>query len=302
MSLIMWTLVFKWGLKHLKYYTDNIFSFSAAGNFAFYSPYNRWMPSEQVIILQLWDKINLPHEDTKQISGTIIPCIKFDVNPNHMTVTMIPAKWESLIEACQLFVTPERRSLWDFQWLAGHINWALNVYPRMQPATSALYEKITRKSRTFASICINNDICRELTWFTKVCHTPLISSPLSPPNLSTIGSSCAPLTCYLKTGWTCAFSTFPVMTTSSPTPSPGTRIDSPPSCPPVSSSAHSHSLKTRWGHPKNNADLPHGPTTPPGTVDYRAAQLRALDTSWNVHRPLHLHHLFLCPQLLPQLL
>ena len=36
----------------------------------------------------------------------------------------------------------------------------------MRPTLSALYEKITGKSRTFASICINNDICRELEWFT----------------------------------------------------------------------------------------------------------------------------------------
>ena len=79
---------------------------------------------------------------------------------------MIPAKRESLIEACELFVTPGRQSLWDFQQLAEHINWALNVYPRMQPALSALYAKITGKSCTFASIRINNDICRELTWFT----------------------------------------------------------------------------------------------------------------------------------------
>ena len=102
----------------------------------------------------------------KQISGPVIPCIGIDVDPNHMTIIMIPVKWESLIEACQLFVTPGRQSLWDFQWLAGHVNWALNVYPRMQPALSALYAKFMGKSCTFASICINNDVCCEHAWFT----------------------------------------------------------------------------------------------------------------------------------------
>lgn len=166
MSLVMWILVFKCGLIHLKCYTDDVFSFSTAGNLTFYPPYNWWMPSEQVIILHLWDEIRLPHENTKQISGTIIPSIGFEVNPNLMTVTMIPTKWESLIEACQLFVTPGRRFFQDFQWLAGHINWALNVYPRLRPALSALYAKITGKSCTFASICINNNVCQELAWFT----------------------------------------------------------------------------------------------------------------------------------------
>jgi len=124
------------------------------------------MSAEQASVLCLWDQIGLPHEDKKQISGPVIPCIGFDVDPNGMTVTMIPAKRESLIEACELFVTSGRRSLRDFQRLAGHINWALNVFPRMRPALSALYAKTTGKSRTFASIRINNDIRCELAWFT----------------------------------------------------------------------------------------------------------------------------------------
>ena len=103
---------------------------------------------------------------SKEISGTVIPCIGFDIDPNNMTVTIIPTKRESLIEACEPFVTPGQWSLWDFQRLVGHINWALNVYFRLRPALSALYAKIMGKSRSFASIRINNDICRELTWFT----------------------------------------------------------------------------------------------------------------------------------------
>ena len=89
MSLVMWILVFKRGLKHLKCYTDDVFSFSAAGNLAYYSPYNRYMPSEQVAFLQLWDEIGLPHENNKQILGPVILCIGFDVDLNLMTVTMI---------------------------------------------------------------------------------------------------------------------------------------------------------------------------------------------------------------------
>jgi hypothetical protein len=162
MSLIMWILVFKCGLKHLKCYTDNVYSFSLAGNSAFYPPYQHWIPTEQASILCLWDEIRLPHEDAKQISGPVILCIRFNVNPNHMTVTMIPAKRESLIEACELFVTSRRRSLRDFQWLVGHINGALNVYLRMCPVLSALYAKTTGKTKTFASIWINNYIQHEL--------------------------------------------------------------------------------------------------------------------------------------------
>ena len=136
-----------------------------AGDLDFYHLYHCWMPTEQAQILCLWDDIGLPHEDAKQIFGPVVPCIGFDVNLNNMTVTMIPAKRESLIEACELFVSSGRRSLRDFQQLAGHINWALNIYPRLRPALSALYAKTTGKSRTFANIWVNNDIQSELAWF-----------------------------------------------------------------------------------------------------------------------------------------
>ena len=46
MSLVMWILVFKQGLKHLKCFTDDVFSFSTVVNLAFYSLYNCWMPSK----------------------------------------------------------------------------------------------------------------------------------------------------------------------------------------------------------------------------------------------------------------
>ena len=144
MSLVMWILVFKRGLKHLKCYMDNVFSFSTTSNLTFYAPYHRWMPTKKANVLLLWDEIGLPHKNSKKFVGPIIPCIGFDVNPNKMTVTMIPAKHNSFIESCQLFASSGRHSLRDFQQLAGHINWALNFYPRMHPALSTIYAKTTR--------------------------------------------------------------------------------------------------------------------------------------------------------------
>ena len=76
MSLVMWILVFKHGLKHLKCYTDDVFSFSAAGNLVFYTPYQRWMPTKQSSILLLWDEIGLPHENSKQIAGPTLHRIR----------------------------------------------------------------------------------------------------------------------------------------------------------------------------------------------------------------------------------
>jgi hypothetical protein len=159
MSLVIWILVFKRGLKQLKCYVDDIFSFSKVDDIAFYRPYSRYIPTNQVKVLQLWDEIRLPHEDGKQISGRIIPCIGFNVDPNLMTVSMNPEKRATLVEACEIFVSSgKRRSLQDFQHLSGHINWALNVYPRMQPALATIHAKISGKTRALASVRINNDI------------------------------------------------------------------------------------------------------------------------------------------------
>jgi hypothetical protein len=45
------------------------------------------------------------------------------------------------------------------------VNWALNVVPLLRPALAPLYMKITGKERPNAQICMNNAVCRGLTWF-----------------------------------------------------------------------------------------------------------------------------------------
>jgi hypothetical protein len=124
------------------------------------------MPTDQVKLLLLWDEINLPHDEAKQLSGPILTCIGFDIDPNAMTVVMSPDRRQALIETCEQFLNiGARRSLRDFQSLQGHINWSLNVYPRLRPALCASYAKTAGKSEANGLIRVNNDMRRELTWF-----------------------------------------------------------------------------------------------------------------------------------------
>ncbi|KAG5221140.1 DNA RNA polymerase [Salix suchowensis] len=59
----------------------------------------------------------------------------------------------------------ERRpTLKDFQHLAGHLNWLLNVLPWGKPATFELYKKTSGKTIPHAGITINKNITEELTW------------------------------------------------------------------------------------------------------------------------------------------
>jgi hypothetical protein len=166
MSLVLWIAIFKQGLHALKCYVDDNFSFSLQGSLELYPNYDAFLPSEQVILLQLWDEIGLPHEEGKQISGTCIPIIGFDVDPNVMTVTMSDAKKTELIDACTAFtVRGARKSLREFQQLQGWVNWSLNVFPLLRPALCESYQKISGKVQLNALIRVNNTMRRELLWF-----------------------------------------------------------------------------------------------------------------------------------------
>ena len=166
MSLVLWIAVFKCHLHALKCYVDDNFSFSISGDIKLYATYDALLPSEQVHLLQSWDEISLPHEKEKQISGTCIPIIRFDVNPNAMTVTMSDAKRTKLIDACKVFtIRGTQKTLCEFQRLQGWINWVLNVFPHLCPALCESYRKILGKTWPNVPIWVNNAMQRELLWF-----------------------------------------------------------------------------------------------------------------------------------------
>jgi len=98
-SLVLRIAIFKWSLHALKCYVDDHFSFCITDDLEFYSKYKAFLPSDQVHLLQLWDEINLPHDKEKQICGTSIPIIGFQVNLNAMLVIMSAVKQTELINA-----------------------------------------------------------------------------------------------------------------------------------------------------------------------------------------------------------
>jgi hypothetical protein len=57
-----------------------------------------------------------------------------------------------------------RRSLREFQRMAGWINWSLNVYPLLRPGLSMLYSKMSGKSEILKLIWVNSTMVRELHW------------------------------------------------------------------------------------------------------------------------------------------
>jgi hypothetical protein len=70
----------------------------------------------------------VPHDECKQVFGSPLTIIGFDVDPNAMTITMPPDTRQNLLAEVRTFANPNQcPSLKDFQCLAGWVNWALNV-------------------------------------------------------------------------------------------------------------------------------------------------------------------------------
>jgi hypothetical protein len=136
---------------------------------AFYAPYDSWMPADQVTLLQLWDELGIPHKQKKQLSGLILEIIGFLVDPNAMTATLSQERKNDLITAVRSFLStpasnPRRRTLRDFQQLAGWSNWAFNVFPLLRPGLCNLYDKMAGKSSAFGLIYINKAVESDLLW------------------------------------------------------------------------------------------------------------------------------------------
>ena len=167
-SLVCWIARYMKGIEDLKCYIDDNCSFARLGDVKYYPKYRRYFPTDQTKLLELWDEIGLPHEEKKQIYGPVIPFIGFDIDPNAMTVSINDERKNDLLNKVRDFAkSGKRRSLKDFQSIAGHVNWSLAVFPLLKPALSAIYAKMAGKTQSMASIFVNNAVREQLLWFAK---------------------------------------------------------------------------------------------------------------------------------------
>jgi hypothetical protein len=159
MALVIWIAIVKIFIFYIYIYVDDSFSFGCKEEMEFYTPYHKILPHNLCKLLHLWDRLGVPHEERKQIFGEELPIIGFDVEPNILRVRMSDESRLDLITSIQSFaIQGTRRSLRDFQRLAGHLNWALNVYPLLRPGLSALYAKTAGKLEQRALIWVNQAI------------------------------------------------------------------------------------------------------------------------------------------------
>jgi len=93
MALVSWIAKRKRNIELLGMYSDDSFGPDLADNLVFYPPYRKFMPANQVKLLQLWDEINLPHKESKQVFGSQLMVIGIQVDANTLSMTMPPIHW-----------------------------------------------------------------------------------------------------------------------------------------------------------------------------------------------------------------
>ena len=123
------------------------------------------MPANQVTILKLWDEINLPHKEKKQVYGSTLAIIGIEVDANALTMTMPKDSLQDLIDAISEFINSHKKfTLKEWQRLAGWMNWSFNVFPLLRPALNNFYAKISGKNAPNRYVRINNAVRADLAW------------------------------------------------------------------------------------------------------------------------------------------
>jgi hypothetical protein len=86
-----------------------------------------------------------------------------------MTVTMDIDAHNDLMQLINNFAIAGRKpTLREFQCIAGHVNWAFNVFSLLKPGLLAIYFKTAGKNRDLATIQVNTIIVHKLSWV--ACH------------------------------------------------------------------------------------------------------------------------------------
>ncbi|KAJ3925257.1 MAG: hypothetical protein NXY57DRAFT_907303, partial [Lentinula lateritia] len=169
MGLVIWIATFVKLLDDIFDYVDDSYGWEFEQNVTFYKPYSKSLPTKQARLLTLWDFLGIPHKEKKQLSGSRLPIIGFEVDPNGMSITLPPQSKEDLVTFVQLFVDSpsRRRKLGEYQSLAGWMNWSFNVFPLLRPSLSNVYDKMKGKTNANASIYLNEAVKDDLRWFIK---------------------------------------------------------------------------------------------------------------------------------------
>ena len=162
-SLVAWVAKHEREVDDLVY-VDDSFGVEESGKESFYPPYGEAFPTQQAKLLELWDKLGIPHKHKKQVNGTSLLILGILVDMEKLTFTLPEEARERLLN--ELWIWSQRgvrKKVKEWQQLAGWVNWALNVYPLLRPALNNVYSKIKGKEQD-SRVWANNAIREDLEW------------------------------------------------------------------------------------------------------------------------------------------
>ncbi|KJA17148.1 hypothetical protein HYPSUDRAFT_103828, partial [Hypholoma sublateritium FD-334 SS-4] len=165
-------------------YVDDLSGCDLAGNITFYPPYDKYLPHHQVMLLNLWDSLGIPHKEKKQVFGSPLMVIGISVNPNAMTLMLPSEARERLLEELSAWSTEPRKSenlddgstpsknskkpvhfkLRHWQKMSGWSNYSFNVYPLLKACLNNFYPKLAGKLKPDQCIYTNMSIRADFHW------------------------------------------------------------------------------------------------------------------------------------------
>ncbi|KNZ71911.1 hypothetical protein J132_05185 [Termitomyces sp. J132] len=159
-----WLSIKKFDITDLHVFMDDFYSWEKSNNLITYQGVSR--PKNQARLLVLWDAIGCPWEEKKQEFGEKLKIIGFWVDINQGTITLSEDSAADIVSKIESFIeTPSRRPpLRNWQCLAGHLNWLLNVLPWGRPALTEMYWKMSGKDTMHAGIYLNKEVIADMNW------------------------------------------------------------------------------------------------------------------------------------------
>jgi hypothetical protein len=170
-SLVAWIAKEIKGIRYLSNYVDDSSGCSRREDYLTYKPYGRDFPSEQVVLLTLWDELGIPHKPHKQLHGSPLPIIGITIDADELSLTLSDETKEALVAELQRWCKPGRKEkLRRWYQMGGWMNWAFNVYPRLRPALNNFYPKLKGRRDSTSLIWVNNSIREDFSWAVKVLN------------------------------------------------------------------------------------------------------------------------------------
>ena len=168
-SLVAWIAKEIKRIRYLSGYVDDSSGCGRRDDFLTYEPYGKDYPREQVILMNLWDELGIPHKPHKQIYGSPLPVIGITVDANELSLALSDEAKETLITELKWWCTPGRKEkLRKWYQMGGWMNWAFNVYPRLRPALNNFYPKLKGRRDSTSLIWVNNSIREDFSWATRI--------------------------------------------------------------------------------------------------------------------------------------